>query len=318
MNDAIQDSPQAGETCRESAFAPQVVPPQSPPLSIDEVLSRFRREATRGTCDTRRYRCPYFTWGEGPPLLFVPGMANDALSFAPVMARLATQFRCIGYDYPAGQADGASLAHYSHADLAADALALLDHLHERQSYLLGFSFGSTVALAALRMQPERWPRAILLGGFARRRLAPAEVLLARLFCHWRAPMQRLPWLEKLLHFSHHGPMATRPPDVWRFFIERCSSPAIAAVARRALLLHRLDLTANLADIRQPTLLITGDQDPLVKSDCTEQLRRTLPSVAHIELDGCGHYPMFSHPDALADVIRQFLVPACSPAACPKN
>lgn len=269
------------------------------------------KEPERGTCHTGRYRCPYYSWGSGPPLVFIPGMANDALSFAPLLAHLTAHFRCIAYDYPAGRGDGARLGRLTHADLVADLRALLDHLGEQRSYLFGFSFGSTVALTAMKAQPERFPRAILQGGFACRRLAPAEVLLARLTRHCWAPMRKLPFFLSLLRRGHALPFADRPVDVWQFFVERCGAPSMAAVAHRALLLHQFDMTKDLAEIRQPVLLVTGDGDPLVGPDCTEVLRNHLPGAVHVELTSCGHFPIFSHPGVLAEVVRQFLVPPCA-------
>ena len=62
--------------------------PAGPALA--EVLARWRREAITGVCRTGRYRLPYFTWGSGPPLVFVHGLADRAVSFAPVMAPLTS------------------------------------------------------------------------------------------------------------------------------------------------------------------------------------------------------------------------------------
>lgn len=290
------------------ATACGLTPPPSPTLNLTEVLRRFDREARQGTCDTGRYRCRYFTWGEGPPLIFIPGLSSDARSFAPLMSRLTGHFRCVVYDLPRGQGDGAYLARYRHSDLVADLLALMDHLHLRQSYVSGFSFGSTIALAALRGRPERLTRAVLQSGFARRRLAPAEILVVRLARHWQAPLGRMPVRPLLLRRAHAGPFLARPPEWWDFFVERSGATPIAAVAHRALLIHALDLRPSLPDIRQPVLLMSGDEDPIVNAGCAEDLERGLPHPAHIELRDCGHQALFTHPVELAEAIRQFLTP----------
>lgn len=285
--------------------------PRAAEPALADNLQRLQHEAQRGSCDTGRYRCPYYSWGSGPPLVFVPGMANDAFSFALLIPHLTDHFRCIAYDLPVGRGDGARLDRYRHADLADDVFALLDHLRERQCYLFGFSFGSTIALAAMRSQPERVARAILQGGFACRKLAPAEVLLARLMQHWQAPMRQLPFFVPLLRHSHFAPFADLPPEVWRFFVERSGAPPIAAFAHRALLLHTLDLTPQLPEVRQPVLIVSGDSDPLVDAPCTDVLRKGLPSATHVELTACGHFAIFTHAGVLADVVRQFLMPACA-------
>src|SRR5262245_43219860 len=175
MNAASQPAAPARGTLAGAAGSGE--PP--PPLPLRNALERFEREATRGICDTGRYRCRYYAWGEGPPLVFVPGLSDDALSFVLPIALLSRHFRCVAYDLPAGGADGARLDRYRHRDLVADLFALMDHVGARRGYLFGSSFGSTVALAALHAAPERLPRGILQGGFAHRPLAWAEVAL----CH---------------------------------------------------------------------------------------------------------------------------------------
>jgi pimeloyl-ACP methyl ester carboxylesterase len=281
------------------------------PLRPAAVLERFEREAVRGVCDTGRYRCAYYSWGEGAPLLLVPGMSASGRSFLFLAAQLSRHFRCLSYAMPLGGPDGARLGRYTHAGLVADALALLDHLGVGQSYLYGASFGSTVVLKALHAQPQRFPRAVVQGGFARRPLAPAEWLLARAARHWGGTMRRLPLHRALARHLHYGPFAARPPEVWRFFLD--DRRPISAVAAHALLVHGTDLSALLPEIRQPVLLVCGEHDPLVSRRCEEVLLRGLASAGRVELGGSGHLPHLTHPEALAEVVRRFFTP---PAPCP--
>ncbi len=284
----------------------QARPPDPPALG--EALARHQSEARPGVCDTGRYRCPYYVWGDGPPLVFIPGLCDDSLSFVQTAALLSRHFRCVAYDLPTGLGDGARLGSYRHADYVADLLALLDHLGLERAYLFGSSFGSTIALAALHRRPERLPRAVLQGGFARRPLAPAEVALASWARWWPGPMCRLPLRRELLRLSHHGAFARLPGEVWDYFLQRCGSPPMAAVAHRALVLHRTDLRPLLPAIRQPVLDICGDCDPLVGKACEQVLMGGLPNATRAEISGCGHLPLFTHPEVLAELTYRFLTP----------
>lgn len=275
-------------------------------ISLSEALRRFQVEAIPGVCDTGRYRCSYYSWGQGPTLICIPGMSDDARSFIMLCAHLARDFRCIAYDLPAGDGDGASLQRYRHGHLVEDGRALLDHLSIKQSYLLGSSFGATIALAALGKYPDRFKGAVLQGGFARRPLAPAEVLLAGLARYWPGTMKSLPFRDKILFQTHHEPFARLPPEIWDYFLSRWNSLPKAAVARRAWLVHRLDLRPILRFLDQPILLVSGERDPLVNGACEEELLRGLPQACRVELDGCGHNPLFTHPEVLADVVKRFL------------
>lgn len=283
----------------------------SQPISLETALSRFDNEARRGECDTGRYRCRYFSWGDGPPLVMIPGLGSDARAYIPLAAHLSSQFRCVLYDLPTGRDDGANLNRYDLTGLGDDVIALLDHLREREASVIGWSFGSMIALHTMAQSPDRLKRAVLLGGFARRRLAPAEVLLARLLRHCHAPMRRLPFHNRLMTYSHHEPFAEQP-ELWDFFLQRCGAAPIAVVAQRALLLHATDLRPDLPKVQGPVLLVTGELDPLVPRSASLELHQGLSRPAHIELAGCGHFAALSHTTALADIISHFLRPCPSP------
>src|SRR5438270_11581467 len=96
------------------------------PLTLEDVLARFEREARRGVCDTGRYRLPYYVWGSGPPLVLIHGVSDSSRSFLLPAARLSAHFRCVAYDLPAGHGDGARLWRYRHEHLVEDLWALLD------------------------------------------------------------------------------------------------------------------------------------------------------------------------------------------------
>jgi pimeloyl-ACP methyl ester carboxylesterase len=284
-------------------------------LTVSDVLRRLATEAQHDVLDTGRYRARYFVWGSGPPLVFVPGVAALGRSFAFTIVRLAPYFRCIAYDLPTGQGDGARLGRSTHGDLVQDLLALLDHLNLRQTYLFGSSFGSTIALAAMHAQPQRMPRAILQGGFACRPLAHGEIALARMARYWPGSMRMVPFRTKAMYRLHHGPFASCEPELWNYFLDYTGSIAIATLARHALLLHHTDLRPILSAIHQPVLMVCGDCDPLVRAVHEQILLDGLPNVRRLELENCGHFPHFTHAEVLAEVVRQFLTPpdGASPA-----
>jgi 3-oxoadipate enol-lactonase len=284
-------------------------------LSLDVALDRFAKEAQRDEWDTGRYRCAYYVWGSGPPLLIAHGMGDTSLSYIPLIALLARDFQCIAYDQPYGSGDGGNLSRYTHGDMVADALALLDHLGVTQSYFFGTSFGSTIVLAALHEAPRRIPRAVIAGGFAFRKLSRAERLLARIAQVLPGQARRMP-LRRLVNEYNFGPAATYRKEYLAYLLQVSGEPPIRGMAKRALMIDRTDLRPILPTIEQPVLVITGDCDALVGRQCAETLVGGLPQATHIEMTDCGHFPHYSHPEALAEIVRRFLKPAACPLACP--
>jgi pimeloyl-ACP methyl ester carboxylesterase len=240
-------------------------------------------------------------------------VSDSSRSFVQPIARLAAHFRCIAYDLPDGRVDGARLGRYRHDDLVEDVWALLDHLGLRQSYVLGSSFGSTIALQALRARPERLRRAVLQGGLAHRPLTRAEYLLARVARFFPGSMRWVPFRRTVVRAINYEIFARRAPAVWDYFLECSGRAAVAAFAHQALLLHRLDLRTLLPEVRQPVLLVCGDRDTVVPRAYAEVLLGGLPIAGLVTIEGCGHVPSYTHPEVFAEVVRQFLTP---PAACP--
>lgn len=279
-----------------------------PPIVLAEVLSRFEREATSGVCDTGRYRLPYYIWGKGPPLLFVHGVGDNSRSFLQPISRLCAHFRCIAYDLPSGHRDGARIRRYEHVDLVADVWALLDHLGLRQSYILGSSFGATIVLKAMHARPERLPRGILQGGLAYRPLRRAEKVLAYWGRFLPGSMGGVPLREKVLLKATGSAFKELFPEVWQHFLDTSGRARLAAFAGQAYMLHRLDLRPLLSQIRQPILLVCGDQDRVVPRAFEDVLLRGLPNAGRVVIESCGHVPSYTHPEILAEVVRTFLTP----------
>ena len=284
-----------------------------PPIDLDDALRRFECEAVHGVCDTGRYRMPYFVWGEGPPLVFVHGVMDSSRAWVMAISQLSAQFRCVAYDLPNGRDDGARLRRHSHADLVRDFWALLDHLGLPRSYVFGSSFGSTIALTAMRERPERLPRAILQGGLALRPLRPLRRFLARLGRFLPGTAGRLPLREKVTRKVNGPAFRDKPERQYRYFVETTGRTPVKALAHQALLLDKVDLRPVLPEVKQPVLLFCGDLDVVVRPIHAEILLAGLPNARRVVVEGCGHVPGYSHPEVLAEVVRQFLTPPATQA-----
>jgi 3-oxoadipate enol-lactonase len=286
----------------------QIETPPALPLKI--ALELWDREAHRGVVDTGRYRMPYFVWGNGPPIVFMHGLADSSHGFIPVIAELRREFTCVAYDLPAGGFDGARIGAYRHEHFVADLISLLDHLDMPRATPFGSSFASTIVLAALHRHPERLPRGILQGGFAHRPLELWERILCGFARYWSGPLGSLPMRERLDSPSDMR-VFVNLPEAYRFHRLNSDVLPMAAVARRALMILDVDLRPILPAIRQPVLMICGDSDQIVTAECEEPLLAGLPKAARVELPACGHYPQYTHAPLVAEVIRQFLgAPAC--------
>lgn len=278
-----------------------------PTCDLTDLLRRFDREAEHGAFDAGRYRCRYHRWGEGPPIVIVHGLVDQARSFAAMMSALAEHFTCIAYELPDGAADGACLGRYHHAEFVADVAALLDHFRLNEATLFGSSFGSTIAIEALIAEPKRLTRAVLQGAFARRPLRRFERSVACWARYLPGRLNQVPGRSRLIDRLDRSAFIDADEETFACFKTCTGDAPIRSTARRALILDHLDLRSHLQRVTQPVLMIGGDRDTIVPRMYEEELLAGLPHAQRIEIPRCGHYPHFTHPLLMAEMIRDFLL-----------
>jgi pimeloyl-ACP methyl ester carboxylesterase len=279
------------------------------PLRVEDALRQFERDARHGTVELSRYRCEYADWGEGPPLVFIHGLADRLRTFALPMALLHSQFRCIAYNQPIGGADRARLRGYRHDHLVEDLFELLDHLGVHEAAVLGHSYGSTIAAKALAALPGRMTRGILLCGFVHRRLTRREHFLAWVARYLPGRLRHLPIRRKALEHAHSWAFAHLEPERWPVFLRETEVVPVAAMGWWAHQLHDTNVAEVLPQITQPVLIAYGENDALVPRVQQHEFFKRLSNAVQFEITGCGHFPTWSHPEALAEAVRQFLTPS---------
>lgn len=102
---------------------------------------------------------PYFDEGsDGPTLVLIPGRGHDAEALGTVAAILVEEgFRIVRVGYRAGAADVAL------ADLAQDAIDVIDAVGLADTWIGGHGFGGTVARELALAHHERINGVLLLG-----------------------------------------------------------------------------------------------------------------------------------------------------------
>jgi pimeloyl-ACP methyl ester carboxylesterase len=307
------------ETPSPVAEAPDVPRPPCPaPADFRAEVAAYDRDARVGVWEGPRYRMTYRVLGEGPPLILVPGLAATYRGYALTLNRLAARFRTILYDYPGDNpGDQARLARITHDNLVDDLFGLIDHLNIGRVFLFGVSFGSTITLKALYREPRRFPKAVVQGAFSHREFTAVE--RAALWLGRRLPgaTSRLPLRKKILTYNSKSHFPAIFSDRWSFYLEQNGLTPIAPLAHRLDLLTRLDLRPILAEIPNEILLLQGNEDRIVGRRYFEELARALPHAHPLIMPLVGHQPHYTHAEALAHVVGEWLLP-CAPEGCPNE
>jgi pimeloyl-ACP methyl ester carboxylesterase len=98
--------------------------------------------------------------GEGPPLVFVHGAAEDSRIWQPQVASLTDEFTVVAWDEPGAWRSSEAPAEFGLADYADCLAGLIDALAVVPLHLAGLSWGGTVVQELYRRQPERFNQAV--------------------------------------------------------------------------------------------------------------------------------------------------------------
>ena len=293
-------------------------PPCPAPADFRAEVAGYDRDAEVGAWAGPRHRMTYRVLGEGPPLILCPGIASTYRGYALTLNRLADRFRTVIFDYPGEhRGDCADLGRITHEHLVDDLFGLIEHLNLGRVFLFGASFGSTIVFRALRREPRRFPKAVVQGGFAHRRFTPAERFALIFGRRFPGTVGRLPLHEPILSYNNKSHFPEIIADRWAYYLEQNGLTPVASLSHRLDLLARLDFRPILPEIATDILLLQGNEDRLVPRRYLDELRKALPRATTVIMPLVGHQPHYTHAEALAQAIADYLLP-CAPGGCPNE
>jgi len=248
----------------------------------------------------------YSEAGRGTSVVLLHGFPLSGAIWQAQQKQLAEQYRVIVPDLRGHGKSPAPPGAYDMSLLARDVLAMLDSLQIKKAVIMGHSMGGYVALAALRLAPERFLALGLIASQAgadsdearqgRYRIAEkvaaagsnamAEAMLPKLF----APT--LPAAAPIVEQVRQLILKTAPTGI------------IGALQGLAI---RPDAHALLSNLTLPVLLLAGEQDQIIALEKPKALASSLKTMATLTtIANAGHMPMLEQPDATTAAMRQFL------------
>ena len=85
-----------------------------------------------------------------------------------------------------------------------------------------------------------------------------------------------------------------------------SMPDKAALQGGLEILRDTDLRAQLAQVRQATLIVAGEHDLLLPPAAAAYMAQVLPAASLLKIKGAAHLPFFSHSDIFVGEVAKFL------------
>ena len=224
------------------------------------VRSSVRAKGRRGYCSLKYYTAEYREWGDGPPLVIIPGLAGGFGLLGPLARGLAKDFRVISY-HLRGEDDCFALRRrFGMQELVADLAEFLDwHCLERPA-LLGVSFGGVLALEFAARFPSRLGALVLQGVGARLERSLLQVVASLVLTRYPLPADS-PFVNQFFNLLFGS--RQKPGPLFEFVTRQCWQTDQSVMAHRFRLVEQFDMTGRLQQVRTPTLILAGDRDLLV-------------------------------------------------------
>lgn len=188
-------------------------------------------------------------------------------------------------------------------DAARDVIALLDRLELDRVVLGGCSMGGYLAMAVLRLAPERVGGLVLIDTKA----TPdtPEAAQTRLDVAARVEREGIAgWLaEANLPNLLAETTRTQRPDVVETVREIIESQPPAGISWTALALRtRPDSLDLLRDSGVPALVVVGEEDPITPVAAASAMVEVMPGATLVVLPGAGHLTPLEDPAGVVEAI----------------
>jgi pimeloyl-ACP methyl ester carboxylesterase len=255
----------------------------------------------------------YEETGSGAPIIFVHEFAGDFRTWEPQVRHFARRYRCITYNargYPPSHVPE-SVEHYSQQRARDDVLSVMDALRIERAHIVGNSMGGFAALHFGMAYSARALSLVVCGcGYGAH---PSQ------YAQFQAQSRELAktMLDKgMAHVAAtygHGPsrlqLKAKDPRGFAEFTRNFSEHSahgsantmLGYQARRPSL---YDLTAEMARISAPVLIVAGDEDdPVLEPSLL--MKRTIPGAALAVLPKSGHMTNLEEPALFNRLLEDF-------------
>jgi pimeloyl-ACP methyl ester carboxylesterase len=243
----------------------------------------------------------YIEEGNGEPLLLLHGLFGALSNFQDLIEYFKNYNKVIVPMLPLLEMD---ILHTSVGGLAKFVHRFIEARQLKDVHLLGNSLGGHVALVHIIKHPERIKSLILTGSSGLFENGMGDSYPKR---------GDREYIKRKTELTFYDPrMATKElvDEVYSITNNRLKVIKIIALAKSAI---RNNLGEELNQIKQPTLLVWGNNDTITPPFVAREFNRLIPNSELHFIDKCGHAPMMEVPGEFNAILHKFLKKLNEPA-----
>ncbi|WP_127131323.1 alpha/beta fold hydrolase [Pseudoflavitalea rhizosphaerae] len=240
--------------------------------------------------------------GEGEPLVLLHGLFGALSNFQDLIEYFRHHYKVVVPMLPLLDLD---LLHTSVSGLQKFVHKFIEYRDYKDVHLLGNSLGGHVGILHVLKHPERIKSLILTGSSGLFENGMGDTYPKR---------GDYEYIKKKTEQTFYDPkVATKEivDEVFETTNNRLKVIKIIALAKSAI---RNNLGEELNQIKQPTLLIWGNNDTVTPPFVAREFQRLIPNSELHFIDKCGHAPMMEVPEEFNRILHKFLTKLNEPAA----
>jgi 2-hydroxy-6-oxonona-2,4-dienedioate hydrolase len=239
--------------------------------------------------------------GNGEPLVLLHGLFGALSNFESLIEYFKNYNKVIVPILPLLDMD---ILHTSVGGLAKFVNRFIETRQLKDVHLLGNSLGGHVAIVHILKHPERIKSLILTGSSGLFENGMGDSYPKR---------GDYEYIKKKTELTFYDPkMATKElvDEVYSLTNNRLKVIKLIALAKSAI---RNNLGEELNQIKQPTLLVWGNNDTITPPFVAREFNRLIPNSELYFIDKCGHAPMMEVPEEFNVILHKFLKKLNAPA-----
>jgi pimeloyl-ACP methyl ester carboxylesterase len=235
-------------------------------------------------------------------LVFLHGFNGSSASWLYQFSHFKS-FRVVSIDAPGfGET---SVFEGGMAGFAEAVAQMLSKLGLPSFWLIGHSMGGMLA-QIIAAKPGNHCRGLVLSCTHKGRARPYNEPLSE------AVLDRVEQRSRLNDQDYGalriGKMLSGTPssDIRDFLVSIAGAIRVEGIKWGGAAIQYLDTTDYLQDVTAPILILSADQDTVVKPTSLAALIADLPEAQHVELQGVGHAPYCEDADTFNGLVEQFI------------
>ena len=243
----------------------------------------------------------YVEEGEGEPLILLHGLFGQLSNFEKLIEFFSPTHKVVVPILPLFDLD---ILHTTVGGLAKHLFKFIETKGFNNIHLLGNSLGGHVALVHVLKHPEKIKSLILTGSSGLFENGMGDTYPRR---------GDYEYIKKKTEVTFYDPaMATKElvDEVFEITSNRIKVIKIIALAKSAI---RNNMGEELNQIKQPTLLVWGNDDTITPPFVAREFNKLIPNSELYFIDKCGHAPMMEVPDEFNIILHKFLKKLNEPA-----